>query len=467
MATTRIMPLHISKGKTATQCIKERLDYIMNPGKTEGGTLVTSFACEPETAAYEFMLLRNAYLVNTGRVIPNEIIGYHIRQAFKPGEITPELANKIGNELAARLTNGEHPFVVATHTDRHHIHNHIIICSNALDETHKYRNVIRSNKEVFRLSDELCKEYGMSVIQNPQDKTISYDKWLGNQKPMTNRDFLRIAIDAALRLQPDGFDALMQLLEDVGCLIKRGAHISIKPPEGKKYIRLDSLGKEYSESALRKTLDGDHIHIPKVPRFDYTQSQVKCLIDIESKLRQGKGRGYAVWAERNNINAKAQSIIYLKENHISSFAELEEQIKELRSARNTLNASLREKQNRMKEINQQRQAIRDYRRTKDVYTKYRESGWSPKFYNAHRQEIEDHKNAQAVYAAMDGKMPSMKELAAEYDALRETLETEKSELEELKPQLTTLNHIKYNFDIITRDHLPEPTDLDREQSTER
>lgn len=121
----------------------------------------------------------------------------------------------------------------------------------------------------------------------------------------------------------------------------------------------------------------------------------------------------------------------------------------------------------MKEINQQRQAICDYRRTKDVYTKYRESGWSPKFYNAHRQEIEDHKNAQAVYAAMDGKMPSMKELAAEYDALRETLETEKSELEELKSQLTTLNHIKYNFDIITRDHLPEPTDLDREQSTER
>lgn len=276
-----------------------------------------------------------------------------------------------------------------------------------------------------------------------------------------------MAIDAALRLQPDGFDALMQLLEEIGCRIKRGAHISILPPDGKRYIRLDSLGTEYTEASLRRTLDGEHIHVPRAPRADYTDSQVKRLIDIESKLREGKGRGFVVWAERNNIDAKAQSVIYLKENHIHSYTELEERIHTLRSARNSINASLREKQNRMKEINQQRQAICDYRRTKDVYTKYRESGWSPKFYNAHRQEIEDHKNAQAVYAAMDGKMPSMKELAAEYDALRETLETEKSELEELKPQLTTLNHIKYNFDIITRDHLPEPTNLDREQSTER
>lgn len=467
MATTAIIPLHINKGKTAGKCIKERLDYIMNPGKTQGDTLVSSHACAPETAANEFMLLRNAYLANTGRSIPGEIIGYHVRQSFKPGEITPELANKIGYELAARLTNGEHAYVVATHTDRRNIHNHIFICSYALDGNYKYKNVIRSNEEVFRISDELCREYGLSVVQNPQNKTVSYDKWQGNQKPIASRDFLRMAIDAALRLQPDGFDALMQLLEEIGCRIKRGAHISILPPDGKRYIRLDSLGTEYTEASLRRALDGEHIHVPRVPRADYTDSQVKRLIDIESKLREGKGRGFVVWAERNNIDAKAQSVIYLKENHIHSYAELKERIQTLRSARNAINASIREKQNRMKEINRQRQAIRDYRRTKDVYTKYRESGWSPKFYNAHRQEIEDHKSAQAVYAAMDGKMPSMKELAAEYDALRETLETEKSELEELKPQLTTLNHIKYNFDIITRDHLPEPTNLDREQSTER
>ena len=198
MATTAIIPLHINKGKTAGKCIKERLDYIMNPGKTQGGTLVSSHACAPETAANEFMLLRNAYLANTGRTILGEIIGYHVRQSFKPGEITPELANNIGYELAARLTNGEHAYVVATHTDRRHIHNHIFICSYALDGNYKYKNVIRSNEEVFRISDELCREYGLSVVQNPQNKTVSYDKWQGNQKPIASRDFLRMAIDAAI-----------------------------------------------------------------------------------------------------------------------------------------------------------------------------------------------------------------------------------------------------------------------------
>lgn len=177
-----------------------------------------------------------------------------------------------------------------------------------------------------------------------------------------------MAIDSALRLNPDGFDALMQLLEEIGCRIKYGAHISIKPPDGKRYIRLDSLGPEYTESALRETLGGRHVHVPKVPRRDYTESQVKRLIDIEAKLHAGKGRGYQVWAERHNIDAKAQSVIYLKENHISSIEELEERINDLRSERNRLQASIREKQARMKEINRLRQAIRDYARTKSIYS---------------------------------------------------------------------------------------------------
>ena len=459
MATTRIMSLHVSRGKTPGQCIRERLDYIMNPEKTESGSLVSSFACAPETAANEFMLLRSAYLSNTGRTIPNEVLAYHVRQAFKPGEITPEKANQIGMELASRLTNGEHAFVVATHTDRHHIHNHVIICSISLDCTYKYRDVKKSAKDVFRLSDELCKEYGLSVVQNPQSKTVTYDKWLGNQKPMTSRDYLRIAIDTALRFRPDGFDALMQLLEDVGCLIKRGTHISIKPPEGKRYIRLDSLGAEYSESALRQSISGDHVHIPRVPRGDYTARHVKCLVDIEQKLREGKGRGYAVWAERNNIDAKAQSIIFMKENHIDSLDELEERIATLRSERNTVNASIRKKQSRMKEINQQRKAIRDYRRTKDLYTQYRQSGWSAKFYNEHRQEIEDHKKAQAVYSASDGKMPTLAALSAEYNAMRVEIEKERIVLEELKPELSELLQVKRNFDIMMRDFPRDSAEL--------
>ena len=455
MAATRIISIHINKGKTARQCIGERLDYIMNPKKTDGGILVSTYACSPETAADEFMLFRQEYQQNTGRTQDNEVIGYHVRQAFKPDEITPEEANEIGKELASRMTDDQFAYVVATHIDKHHIHNHIIICSTDLEGQHKYRDVKQSAKDLAQISDSLCMEHSLSVIQNPQDKTVTYDKWQGNQRRFTHRDELRMIIDTALRMQPDGFDALMQLLEEAGCRIKRGVHISIKPPEGKRYIRLDTLGPEYDEASLRRTLAHDHVHIPKIPRGDFTESQIKRLIDIEAKLRAGKGKGYQVWAERNNIDAKAQMVIFLKEHHIGSLEELNDQIQELTDQRDSLKASIRENQNRMKEINRQRQAIRDYSRTKEVYTQYRESGWSVKFYQEHRQEIEDHRNAQAVYSSHDGKMPTLKELTAEYDELKERKENDQAALDELKPKLTDLKHIRYNYEILERDSAPK------------
>ena len=454
MAATRIMSIHINKGKTARQSIAARLDYIMNPKKTDGGILVSTYACSPETAADEFMLFRQEYQANTGRTQENEVIGYHVRQAFKPGEITPEEANEIGKELASRMTDDQFAYVVATHIDKHHIHNHIIICSTDLEGQHKYRDVKQSAKDLAEISDSLCREHGLSVIQNPQDKTVSYDKWQGNQRRFTHRDELRMIIDAALRMQPDGFGALMQLLEDAGCRIKHGVHISIKPPEGKRYIRLDTLGSEYDETSLRRTLAHDHVHIPKIPRGDFTESQVKRLIDIEAKLRASKGKGFQVWAERNNIDAKAQMIIFLKEHHIGSLEELNEQIQTLTDQQNMLKASIRETQNRMEEINRQRQAIRNYSRTKEVYTRYRESGWSVKFYQEQRQEIEDHRNAQAVYSSHDGKMPTLKELTTEYDGLKERKENDQAALDELKPKLTGLKHIRYNYDVLERDSAP-------------
>lgn len=441
MAATCIMSIHINKGKTARQCIGDRLDYIMNPKKTDGGILISTYACSPETAADEFMIFRQEYQTNTGRTQNNEVIGYHVRQAFKADEITPEEANEIGKELASRMTDDQFAYVVATHIDKHHIHNHIIICSTDLEGQHKYRDVKQSAKDLAQISDSLCREHELSVIQNPQDKTVTYDKWQGNQRRFTHRDELRMIIDAALRMQPDGFDALMQLLEDAGCRIKRGAQISIKPPEGERFIRLDTLEPEYDEASLRRTLARDHVHIPKIPRGDFTDSQIKRLVDIEAKLRAGKGKGYQVWAERNNIDAKAQMVIFLKEHQIDSLEELNDQIQELTNQQKELKAALREKQNRMKEINRQRQTIRDYSRTKEVYTQYRESNWSVKFYQEHRQEIEDHRNAQAVYSSLDGKIPTLKELTAEYDGLKER-------------KLTDLKRIWYNYEILERDSAP-------------
>lgn len=172
MATTNIISIHVGKGKTAYQSLKERLDYIMNPEKTDGGLLISSHACSPETAADEFMLYRQEYLNTTGRKRKDEVLAYHVRQAFKPGEITREKANEIGKKLAERLTDKQHAFVVATHIDKQHIHNHIILCATSLDGQQKYRDVKRSAKDLVQISDALCEENGLSVIRNPQDKAV-------------------------------------------------------------------------------------------------------------------------------------------------------------------------------------------------------------------------------------------------------------------------------------------------------
>ena len=467
MATTRIMPMHINRGKTIAQCMKARVDYVKNPDKTEDGSLISTFACTAQSADHEFVMARNEYISFTGKRRKDEVIAYQLRQSFKPGEVTPEEANRIGYELASRLLGGEHAFLVATHTDRHHIHNHIVFCATTLDCKRKYQNRWNSSRLVAEISDQLCREHHLSVVQHPQNRTVSYNEWQGEDAGLSHRDHLRMILDAALRMQPDGFDALMQLMEEAGCRIKRGAHISMKPPGGQRFIRLESLGAEYSEATLRSAIDGQHVHIPRIPRGDYTSIQIRRLIDIEAKLREGKGRGFQIWAERNNIDAVAQSVIFLKEHQIGSIEELQAELQSLRTERNSLHAAIRQSKSRMDEINRLRQAIRDYRRTKDVYRQYRESGWSSRFYSEHREEIEAHKAAQAVYSSHEGQMPTLRELTAEYNALQAQRKRDYAVLEELKPRITTLNHVKFNFDILLRDTLPEDRALQIDELTER
>ena len=140
MATTRIIPMHLNKGKTLAQCLADRTEYGMNPDKTEGGALISAFACEPETAVSEFALSKREYRELTGRVQESDVIAYQVRQSFKPGEVTPEEANRIGYEFAKRFLKGRHAFLVCTHTDKKHIHNHIYWNSTALDCTRKFKN---------------------------------------------------------------------------------------------------------------------------------------------------------------------------------------------------------------------------------------------------------------------------------------------------------------------------------------
>ena len=466
MATTRIISMHINKGKTIAQCLKARVDYIENPEKTNGGELISSYACSPETADQEFLLARNEYMAITGRRIHNEVIAYQLRQSFKPGEVTPEEANRIGYELASRFLKGEHAFLVATHNDRRHIHNHIVFCATALDCTHKFRDILRSGKALAELSDQICTEHNLSVITEPKSRDQSYDPELVTKGEITARDTLRMSIDAALRMRPDGFDALMQLLEDAGCWIKRGAQISIKPPGCKRYIQLDTVGAEYSEEALRMTLTGKHVHIPKQARGKMPHAQIELLINIEAKMRAGKGKGYERWAERHNTDVMASSMLYLIDNHISSYAELEHKIQSAVDRRTELKSTISTAQARMQEISKQKKAILVYRRTKDVYTQYRESGWSPAFYREHKADIEAHKEAQAVYSVAGGKLPTLSDLSEEYALLLSQKKQAGEQLSHLNDELKNLRHIKSNMDTLLDDERFEEEQTRRMRDTE-
>mgnify|MGYP004521045447 CR=1 FL=1 len=216
MATTRIISMHVNHGKTIADCLTARIDYSKNPDKTQGGELISAYQCDPKTADAEFLLSKRQYKTLTGREQQSDVIAYQVRQSFKPGEITPEDANRVGYEFAERFLKGRHAFLVATHTDTRHIHNHIIWNSTTLDCKRKFRDFLGSGRAVARLSDAICTEHRLSVIAAPKRGVNHYGRWLGDKAKPTHRELLCGLIDAALLQKPDGFDALLKLLAEAG-----------------------------------------------------------------------------------------------------------------------------------------------------------------------------------------------------------------------------------------------------------
>ena len=232
MAATRLIALHINKGKTVGQCLADRTDYSQNAAKTNNGEFISSYECDAKTADEEFLLAKRQYLHITGRQQKHDVIAYQIRQSFKPGEITPEEANEVGRELAMRFLKGNHAFIVATHIDRKHIHNHIIFNSTSLDCSRKFNNFFLSGLAVQRLSDMICLEHGLSVITpKPYKERVKRTVY---PKKRSQRDELCAAIDQALRQKPKDFDELIQLLNEMGYEFKDGKQKAFRGKDQKR-----------------------------------------------------------------------------------------------------------------------------------------------------------------------------------------------------------------------------------------
>ena len=459
MAATRLIALHQNKGKSVAACLKSRTSYAQNPDKTAGGEYVSSYGCSPLTVDEEFLLSKRQYELSTGRSQKSNVIAYQIRQSFKPGEITPEEANKVGYELAMRFTKGKHAFIVATHIDRQHIHNHILYNSTSMDGSRKFRDFWLSGLAVQRLSDVICLEHKLSVIETKpyceRQKRILYPP------KESNRDRLCAVIDNILRDKPSDFEAFLQKLEQEGYEVKRGKYTSVKGKRQKRFIRFRTLGAGYNEEEICAVQDGKAEHRPRQrTAAPVKEDAFQLLIDLAAK--QGKGTGYQRWAKKFNLKEMSKTLIFLQENKIASLDELNGRADAAVKRFHELQETIRAADSRMAELSKLRTQIVHYAKTREVYAAYRKAGYSKKFRAEHEADILLHQAAKEFFDKQGlKKLPRVKELNAEYAELLSEKKKLYPEYRRARDEMQQLLRAQQNLKRFLEEEKPKE---DRQQS---
>ena len=458
MAATRLIALHKSKHRSVRQCLEARIEYAINPEKTDAGTFVSAYECDPRTAAEEFMLTKRLYHQRTGLDAEANVIAYQIRQAFKPGEITPEEANRLGYETAMRWTKGKHAFVVATHTDKSHLHNHIIYNSTTLDGLHKYRDFLRSGLALQRVSDTVCIEAGLSVI-TPRPQRLR-EKQTYNQD--TFRNEIRRAIDDALRKEPQDFEAFLRLLQEAGYEVKTGKYTAVKGKGQQRFIRFRSLGAGYTDEEIRAVIAGKAVHRPKQKSIQVHQVvRFSLIFDLQQKLEE-KGPAYERWASVFNLKQMANVMLFLNENHIDSMEALVTQAEDMHQRTDALQAQLRQCDDRLSEIKALKTNIINYSKTRDTYVAYRKAGYSKKFLEAHREDILIHKAAKQAFEGLE-HIPRGKELNSEYAEVQSQRKKLRSDLQSAREKSREYELAKENIRMFFAQDIRQEETRRREQ----
>lgn len=441
--------MHIQKNRSVQQCLKDRTDYVENDEKTKNGEYISSYECDPETVDKEFDFAKSRYVQLTGRSTEKDIIAYQIRQSFKPGEVTPEEANQIGYETAMRWTKGRHAFIVATHVDKAHIHNHIIYNSTDLEYKHKFRNFLFSGIALQRISDLVCLEHGLSVIKPRKPSERERRTVYPERKSI--RDRIREAIDLAMAKNPKDLEELLRLLEEDGYKIKRGKYIAIRGKEQKIYLRFRSLGKGYREEDFEKIFSGEEKFSPpprekQTHRYEKSEKKFDMLLDIQEIISKGKGPGYERWAKVHNIKQISQTLLFLQDKGIRDMDDLENRAGDSSAKYAELSDTIKAAEKRMAEIAVLKTHILNYFKTKDIYVAYRKSGYSKQFFEAHREEITLHKAAKDAFGQLEGSIPKVKDLNQEYAELIQQKKAAYAEYRKVKDENRELQMAKYNLE---------------------
>lgn len=457
MATTNIIPMHMNRGKTLLQSLSARTGYVMNPDKTNEGLLISSYECDPSSVDLEFLLAKEQYRTITGREPKRgkDVIAYHLRQSFYPGEITPEDANRMGYELALQFTSGKHQFIVATHIDKAHIHNHVIFNSTTLDCTHKFNNYKDSSDTVRDLSDRMCLEKGYSIITEPEEKGKTYAEWNADKSGRSWKAKLKKSIEEVLPKSRDFEDFLRQMQEQ-GYEVKRGKYISLRAPGQKRFTRLKTLGEGYDEDVLRAIIAGQKTGKSRSAAADSklksarkNQHEVDFLIDIEQKIAEGKGEGYRQWAAKHNLQQMAKSLCIMTESDTRGAEEVAARVEAATEEHAQATDELKATEAEIRELKEMKNHIKNYGRTRDVYAEYRRRGKPEDFFEAHRADIQIHLAAKKAFEAYNPKkIPRLNVLNARLDELFAQQKTQYGRFYETRETLRKWQAVQQNVNVI-------------------
>lgn len=452
-ATTYIKPYKKSGGKSAFQTMQERFEYGLNPEKLGA---VSSHLCDPATAHAEFLLIKSQYQAELGRAAEQGALFYQIRQAFPPGEVTPEEANKVGYETAMRWTKGKYQFFICTHTDKGHIHNHIYYNSTAVDRSRKFRNFIGSSFAVRRLSDRVCLEHDLSYIQHPtlhsRGRFINYGEWLGEARPPSYKQQLRIAIREALAKGPADFPAFLALMEEGGYAVKhgRGGVISFLALGQDKATRLraSTLGQGFDPEDIQAVIDGKR-PLPELPSEEpRPPRKISLVIDIQDRMHEGKGPAYQRWATVYNIKQMAAALQYVRENKLTDYDRLEAKTDAAVARFHALTDQLRQTEAALSKTSELMGATVEYAKTRPVFDGYKAAKYSKKYLAEHEAELAAYRAATAAMRDIlaGSKLPKMDKLKAERRELTEKKKALYAEYRRAQEEMREMVAVKGNID---------------------
>ena len=447
MAVTKIKPVKSTLSKA--------LDYIENPDKTDGKMLISSFGCSYETADIEFGYTLSQALDKGSN------LAFHLIQSFAPGEVDYEKAHEIGKQLADAVTKGQHEYVVTTHIDKGHIHNHVIFCAVNFVDHHKYNSNKRSYYGIRNMSDKLCRENGLSVVvPGKGSKGKSYAEYQAEKTGTSWKGKLKIAVDALIP-QVSSFEELLTRLQAAGYEIKPGKYVSCRAPGQERFTRLKTLGADYTEEAIRERIAGRRAKAAKAPR---EQRDVSLLIDIENSIKAAQSKGYEQWAKIHNLKQAAKTMNFLTEHKIEQYADLVSRIEEMSAESGQAADALKNAEKRLADMAVLIKNVSTYQKTKPVYDAYRKARNREKYRAGQEQAIILHEAAaRSLKATGIAKLPNLAALQSEYEALQAQKEALYADYGKLKKKVREYDIIKQNIDsILQADRQPE-----REKGTER